>query len=125
MTNRLMISVAAAALIAGTGFANAQGTGMGREGAVGRRARCSRARHRPHGRAVGAARSAGQMNRDAADGRHEVHRSPDDRSRRRGARTSAPRTTRHEAKSQNRHEGRRQSKGMSTETRGQGRPART
>ena len=35
MTNRFMISVAAAALIAGTGFANAQGTGMGREGASG------------------------------------------------------------------------------------------
>ena len=32
MTNRFMISVAAAALIAGTGFANAQGTGMSREG---------------------------------------------------------------------------------------------
>jgi hypothetical protein len=31
MTNRLMISVAAAALIAGTGFANAQGTGTARE----------------------------------------------------------------------------------------------
>jgi hypothetical protein len=31
MTNRFLISVAAAALIAGTGFANAQGTGMGRE----------------------------------------------------------------------------------------------
>ena len=31
MTNRFMMSVAAAALIAGTGFANAQGTGMGRE----------------------------------------------------------------------------------------------
>jgi hypothetical protein len=31
MTNRFMLSVAAAALIAGTGFANAQGTGMGRE----------------------------------------------------------------------------------------------
>jgi uncharacterized protein DUF1236 len=31
MSNRFMISVAAAALIAGTGFANAQGTGMGRE----------------------------------------------------------------------------------------------
>ena len=30
MTNRFMISVAAAALIAGTGFANAQG--MGRDG---------------------------------------------------------------------------------------------
>lgn len=32
MTNRYLISVAAAALIAGTGFANAQGTGMSREG---------------------------------------------------------------------------------------------
>jgi hypothetical protein len=31
MTNRFLISVAAAALIAGTGFANAQGTGMGRD----------------------------------------------------------------------------------------------
>ena len=35
MTNRFLISVAAAALIAGTGFANAQG--MNREGGVGRR----------------------------------------------------------------------------------------
>jgi hypothetical protein len=32
MTNRFLISVAAVALIAGTGFANAQGTGMSREG---------------------------------------------------------------------------------------------
>jgi hypothetical protein len=32
MSSRFMISVAAVALIAGTGFANAQGTGMGREG---------------------------------------------------------------------------------------------
>jgi len=32
MTNRLMMSVAAAALIAGSGFAYAQGTGTGREG---------------------------------------------------------------------------------------------
>jgi hypothetical protein len=31
MSNRFMMSVAAAALIAGTGFANAQGTGMSRE----------------------------------------------------------------------------------------------
>jgi hypothetical protein len=31
MTNRYLMSVAAAALIAGTGFANAQGTGMSRE----------------------------------------------------------------------------------------------
>jgi hypothetical protein len=35
MTNRFMISVAAAALIAGTGLAHAQGTGMGREGSSG------------------------------------------------------------------------------------------
>jgi Protein of unknown function (DUF1236) len=32
MTNRFMLSVAVAALIAGTSFANAQGTGTGREG---------------------------------------------------------------------------------------------
>ena len=31
MTNRFLISVATAALIAGTGFANAQGAGMGRD----------------------------------------------------------------------------------------------
>ena len=42
MTNRFLISVAAAALIAGTGFANAQGTGMGRD--QGRPARRSRVR---------------------------------------------------------------------------------
>ena len=35
MTNRLLISAAVAALIAGTGFANAQGTGMSREGTSG------------------------------------------------------------------------------------------
>ena len=35
MSNRFMISVAALALIAGTGFANAQGTGMNREGSSG------------------------------------------------------------------------------------------
>ena len=44
MTNRFLISVAAAALIAGTGFANAQG--MNREGGGARPAArpCSRAR---------------------------------------------------------------------------------
>ncbi len=35
MSNRFMITVAAAALIAGTGFANAQGMGGGREGGAG------------------------------------------------------------------------------------------
>ena len=35
MNNRFMISVAAAALIAGAGFANAQGTGTGQQGSSG------------------------------------------------------------------------------------------
>jgi hypothetical protein len=35
MSNRFLMSVAAAALIAGTGFANAQGTGMSREAPTG------------------------------------------------------------------------------------------
>ena len=35
MTNRFLISAAVAALIAGTGFANAQGAGTSREGASG------------------------------------------------------------------------------------------
>ena len=35
MINRFMITAATAALIAGTGFANAQGTGMGHEGSAG------------------------------------------------------------------------------------------
>jgi hypothetical protein len=52
MTNRLMISVAAAALLAGAGFANAQGTGTGREGPS--------AEH-------GAASSATQNRNDASD----------------------------------------------------------
>jgi hypothetical protein len=58
MLNRLMITAATAALIAGTGFANAQGTGMGREGS-------------PAGSAVqqsqGAAPSAAPANRDATE----------------------------------------------------------
>ena len=35
MTSRFKITVAAAALLAGTGFAYAQGTGMGHEGGAG------------------------------------------------------------------------------------------
>ena len=67
MINRLMISVAAAALIAGTGFANAQGTGMKHEAPRRRRA-AERAAER--WRAVRARN---------ADGEHEPRwrRSPD------------------------------------------------
>src|SRR6267378_857233 len=60
MTNRFMMSVAAAALIAGTGFANAQGTG-GREapsaGSAAQQSAPSSERGAP---------STGQMNRDSA-----------------------------------------------------------
>ena len=49
MTNRFLISVAAAALIAGTGFANAQG--MGREGGASEHGATSGAMHRDSGSA--------------------------------------------------------------------------
>jgi len=61
MINRLMISVAAAALIAGTGFANAQGTGMSRE------APSAAAPAQQSAPSSDRGTSAGQMNRDAAE----------------------------------------------------------
>jgi hypothetical protein len=65
MTNRLMISVAAAALIAGTGFANAQGTGMSRDtpsaAPAQQGAPSSDRGASDHGTSAG-----GEMNRDAA-----------------------------------------------------------
>ncbi|QWG20587.1 DUF1236 domain-containing protein [Bradyrhizobium sediminis] len=62
MTNRFLISVAAAALIAGTGFANAQGTGMSREGGVTtQQSAPSSERDSP---------SAVPMNRDAGESKH-------------------------------------------------------
>jgi len=64
MINRLMISVAAAALIAGTGFANAQGTGMSREAPAAAPAQQS-APSSDRG-ASDRGTSTGDMNRDAA-----------------------------------------------------------
>jgi hypothetical protein len=61
MTNRLMISVAAAALIAGTGFANAQGTGMSRE------APSAAAPAQQSAPSSEKGTSAGQMNHDATE----------------------------------------------------------
>jgi hypothetical protein len=60
MTNRFLMSAAVAALIAGTGFANAQGTGMGREapGAAAQPSAPSADR--------GAPSAATPMNRDSA-----------------------------------------------------------
>jgi hypothetical protein len=65
MSNRLMISVAAAALIAGTGFANAQGTGMSREAPAAAAPAQQSAPAAEHG-ASDRATSGGEMNRDAA-----------------------------------------------------------
>jgi hypothetical protein len=61
MTNRLLISVAVAALIAGTGFANAQG--MSREG--GGAAGGAAAQSAPSSGSSGGAASGGAMNRDS------------------------------------------------------------
>jgi hypothetical protein len=65
MSNRLMISVAAAALIAGTGFANAQGTGMSREAPAAAAPAQQSAPAAEHG-ASDRGTSGGEMNRDAA-----------------------------------------------------------
>jgi Protein of unknown function (DUF1236) len=62
MTNRFMISVAAAALIAGTGFANAQGTGTSRE------APSAGSVQQSAPSADRGAPSAAPMNRDSAPG---------------------------------------------------------
>ena len=65
MTNRFMMSVAAVALIAGTGFANAQGTGMSRETpSAGSTAQQSQ-QSAPSSDRAGT--SSGQLNRDAAE----------------------------------------------------------
>jgi hypothetical protein len=62
MTNRFMMSVAAVALIAGTGFANAQGTGMSREAPSAGSTAQQSAPSSDRG-----ATSAAPMNRDAAE----------------------------------------------------------
>jgi Protein of unknown function (DUF1236) len=61
MSNRFMITVATVALIAGTGMANAQGTGMSREAPSGGAAAQQGAPSSDRGT------STGQMNRDAAE----------------------------------------------------------
>jgi hypothetical protein len=60
MSNRLMITAATIALIAGTSFANAQGTGMGREGPSG-----GSAAQQSQGAAPSSGSSAAPANRDA------------------------------------------------------------
>ena len=62
MTDRFMMSVAAAALIAGTGFAHAQGTGMSREGASGG-STAQQSQSAPSSDRAGPSSSTTQMNR--------------------------------------------------------------
>jgi len=64
MTNRFLISVAAVALIAGTGFANAQGTGMSREGGS---SAGSTMQSAPSSGPSSAGSSAGQMGHEATE----------------------------------------------------------
>ena len=64
MTNRFLISVAAAALIAGTGFANAQGTGMSREGGS---SAGSTMQNAPSSGPSSAGSSAGQMSHESTE----------------------------------------------------------
>ena len=64
MNNRFMISVAALALIAGTGLANAQGTGMGREGSSGGSTMQQSA---PSSGPSSAGPSAGQMSHESTE----------------------------------------------------------
>ncbi len=67
MTNRFMISVAAVALIAGTGFANAQGTGMGKEPSTG-----STVQQNAPSSGPSTGSSAGKMGHEIHLVRHEV-----------------------------------------------------
>ncbi len=62
MSNRLMITAAAVALIAGAGLANAQGTGAGREGGSG-----GSAAQQTQGAAPSSGNSAAPTNRDAKE----------------------------------------------------------
>jgi len=66
MTNRLMISVAVAALIAGTGFANAQGTGMSREAPSAAAPAQQSAPTSERGESDRGTSAGGEMNRDVA-----------------------------------------------------------
>lgn len=74
MSNRFMISVAALALIAGTGFANAQGTGMNREGSSGGSTMQQSA---PSSGPSSAGSSAGQMSHESTESKSpDATRSP-------------------------------------------------
>jgi Protein of unknown function (DUF1236) len=66
MINRFMISVAAAALIAGTGFANAQGTGISHESPAAAAPAQSGASSSDRGGSDRGTSAGGEMNRDAA-----------------------------------------------------------
>jgi hypothetical protein len=104
-----MISVAAVALIAGTGFANAQGTGTGREGSTGGSAVQQSA---PSSGPSSAGSSAGQMSHESTDSK-----SPDSTKSPSGMKaTQSEQKSPSAAKAKNdRAEDTQKSKGMSSE----------
>jgi len=112
MNNRFMISVAALALIAGTGFANAQGTGMSREGSSGG---STMQQNAPSSGPSSAGSSAGQAS----------HESTESKSIDRTKSPSAMKATQSEQKSpmggkNDRAEGMQKSKSMSSENNAKG-----
>ncbi len=112
MNNRFMISVAALALFAGTGFANAQGTGMSREGSSGG---STMQQNAPSSGPSSAGSSAGQAS----------HESTESKSIDRTKSPSAMKATQSEQKSpmggkNDRAEGMQKSKSMSSENNAKG-----
>jgi hypothetical protein len=106
MINRLMISVAAVALIAGTGFANAQGTGMSRDTP-------SAAPAQQGAPSSDRGTSAGQMNHDAAE---PATKQSDEKSPAAGNKQRADeKTTPGQKKSMSSQNDNAQKKGMSSE----------
>jgi hypothetical protein len=112
MTNRFLISVAAAALIAGTGFANAQGTGMSREGGS---SAGSTVQSAPSSGPSSAGSAAGQMSHESTESKSPEASKP----------SSGMKATQSEQKSPSaakseRVEDMQKSKGMSSENNAKG-----
>jgi hypothetical protein len=112
MTNRFLISVAAAALIAGTGFANAQGTGMSREGGS---SAGSTVQTAPSSGPSSAGSAAGQMSHESTESKSPEASKP----------SSGMKATQSEQKSPSaakseRVEDMQKSKGMSSENNAKG-----
>lgn len=108
MTNRFLISVAAAALIAGTGFANAQGTGTSREGG-------SSAGSTMQSAPSSAGSSAGQMSHESTESKSPEATKPSSGMKATQSEQKSPSAAKNE-----RAEDLQKSKGMSSENNAKG-----